>query len=443
MSENHPASGTERSVGSRRQFLAGATASVLGAAVATGATESADAAPTGNHQRPRHVILIDWDGFDPRYLEWFGLPHLRRLIRGGSYGIAAGTYKSISNPSRASMVTGAYPDTHGNFAYAYVPETGKVQGQSRHLEAETITQALAAEGKRTASVGWYMVQNYGNTYGDLDHPYIQPPHPFIHRTETVIDLLNGRPVDSDGQLITLPDIPSFLAVYGNDPDKLGHAEGPHSPDMKPTMVSLDRQLGRIIRETQRVGIYDDTAFIVTSDHAMTAWSKTVLPQTIQTIKDLGFTPERLGSNSAPSEGTDVVLVAFIHTLNVHLIGEANTEQNRRKLADALRQLAGIEAVLEPDDLKTLRAHPVEQLVVESKPPYAFATGEDLPEGEERGSHSSHTEMRLPLIISGKGVRSGSRMKSPRIVDIAPTIAALLGTRPPAQADGRALTEILH
>jgi arylsulfatase A-like enzyme len=47
---------------------------------------------------------------------------------------------------------------------------------------------------------------------------------------------------------------------------------------------------------------------------------------------------------------------------------------------------------------------------------------------------------MPLLLAGAGVRRGDPPRDPRTVDVAPTIAALLGARAPADAQGRALTE---
>jgi arylsulfatase A-like enzyme len=52
-------------------------------------------------------------------------------------------------------------------------------------------------------------------------------------------------------------------------------------------------------------------------------------------------------------------------------------------------------------------------------------------------------MRVPLLIAGAGVRVGAVPRDARLVDVAPTIAALLGARPPADAQGRALAESLN
>ena len=51
-------------------------------------------------------------------------------------------------------------------------------------------------------------------------------------------------------------------------------------------------------------------------------------------------------------------------------------------------------------------------------------------------------MRVPLLVAGAGVRAGGVPRKPKLVDVAPTISALLGARPPADAQGRVLSELL-
>ena len=144
---------------SRREFLAGAAA-----LTAVSALPAAALALEGS--RPECVILVDLDGFAPEYLGRALTPNLDALASRGSLSVADGTFHTLSNPSRASMSTGAYPEVHGNAAYYFNEATNKAVGQNRSLAAETINQALAAAGKTTASVQWYMVQNHGTAYGN-------------------------------------------------------------------------------------------------------------------------------------------------------------------------------------------------------------------------------------------------------------------------------------
>jgi predicted AlkP superfamily pyrophosphatase or phosphodiesterase len=400
--------------------------------------------PLGEEVRPEHVILIDWDGFDPSYLELATMPNLERLIDAGSLTISRGIYKTISNPSRASIATGAYPEIHKNVAYVYDQESGLARGQSRFLAAETLTQALARQGKTTASVQWYIVQNYGNAFGDAEHLYVQPGGDCVNRINAAIDILKQRPVESAGELVTVPRIPDFLAVYCSEVDGLGHVEGPRSPNIPPLLEEMDFQLGRLLAAVEDVGIFDTTAFLLVTDHGMTGWSRTLQPKVMQAIRDLGFTPERPGTGNAPSSNTDVILTAVPRTANVYLRGAAATDAARAEIIAAIRALPEVERVYEPDDLRELRAA-VElegDFIIEPAEPYAFAAT-DLPAGQERGGHSALSEIGAPLILSGTGICPGAVAEQARLIDIAPTVAALLGVEPPADAQGRPLTEALH
>jgi arylsulfatase A-like enzyme len=75
-------------------------------------------------------------------------------------------------------------------------------------------------------------------------------------------------------------------------------------------------------------------------------------------------------------------------------------------------------------------------------PWGFGLAEPE-EGASRGGHGSTREMCVPLLISGAGIKAGAVPKDARLVDVAPTIAALLGVRPPADAQGRVLDELLY
>jgi predicted AlkP superfamily pyrophosphatase or phosphodiesterase len=105
---------------SRREVVVGAGVAAVAAAVPTWLRS----------RRPEHVILVDWDGFDPDYLGRAPTPNLDALTSRGSLSIADGTFPTISNPSRASMSTGAYPEVHGNAAYYFDGRTNRVVGET-------------------------------------------------------------------------------------------------------------------------------------------------------------------------------------------------------------------------------------------------------------------------------------------------------------------------
>jgi hypothetical protein len=61
---------------------------------------------------------------------------------------------------------------------------------------------------------------------------------------------------------------------------------------------------------------------------------------------------------------------------------------------------------------------------------------------QRSSHGTphRYDTHVPFVLYGRGVRAGSYRAPVSTIDIAPTMAALLGIPAPAQAEGRVLTE---
>tara|TARA_R110002096_G_scaffold143328_1_gene299098 strand:+ start:59884 stop:61488 length:1605 start_codon:yes stop_codon:yes gene_type:complete len=64
---------------------------------------------------------------------------------------------------------------------------------------------------------------------------------------------------------------------------------------------------------------------------------------------------------------------------------------------------------------------------------------------DAGGHGGEEDvvMRVPLILAGAGIRSDALLGSAELIDIAPTVAALLGVSAPGHALGRTLTEVLE
>ena len=430
----------------RRELLAGAV-------IAAGAVVPL-AAPAAARPRPRveHVILIDWDGFGSELLDRVPMPNVQNLIDHGSLSTAGSTYNTYSNSARASMSTGAHPEVHGNAGYYLDRERDVVISQDRELRAQTINQALAEQGHTTASVGWYMVQDFGTANGDPEQLYVQPgvaaPHQgrpgaeFATRVDVAIDILNRRPVDSGGETVTVPRVPAFLAVYGAEIDGLLHEQGPSSPSLPPLLADYDRELGRLVQGVRDAGLAARTALLLTADHGFSPWTQTVTPALVEAIRAGGLRPEVVTVGSSPAADTEVVVISNgVRMSNVYLRGRAAGEQGRTVVRAAAARVGHIPNVFDQRDLRRLRASDkLGDMALEAEPPYHFSL---LDDGKERGAHGSTFERPVPLIITGAGVKPGrAGVGRTSLVDVAPTIAALLAAKPPAQAQGRPLHALL-
>ena len=88
-------------------------------------------------------------------------------------------------------------------------------------------------------------------------------------------------------------------------------------------------------------------------------------------------------------------------------------------------------------------------VLEARPGWYFVPeveGEVIAPAEENfrathGYHPDHPGYSSPFMATGAGIRTGIQLESFRIVDLGPTLAALLGLQLP-EAEGTVLKEIL-
>ncbi|MGI8717527.1 MAG: alkaline phosphatase family protein [Lapillicoccus sp.] len=341
-----------RVVVSRRSFLAGTAAGIAGGLASTHASAAAAPAP-----RPAadHVILVDWDGFDPEFLTRAQHPAVDALAARGARGLATNTYSTFSNSCRSSMSTGAYPEVHDNAGYYYDVVADRAVSQNRDLEAETIAEALARQGRSVASVQWYMVQDHGTTYGDPSHLYVQPGGSFATTARVAIDILNRRPVSSGGKQVTVPEVPAFMAVYGADLDGLVHQDGAESPRIGPLLESMDGNLASLVQATRDVGIFDRTAFILTGDLSMSTWEHSIIDAVLEAVEGLGLRPEVVVAGRRAAPETEVVIVQGVRVATFVLRGAAATPSARRKLRANLAGIEHVSNVFDRNDLRRMRA----------------------------------------------------------------------------------------
>ncbi|MBD7958685.1 alkaline phosphatase family protein [Microbacterium sp. Sa4CUA7] len=421
-----------------RSLLAVAVATVAAGGVIGGAPL---AAPAASPPPPaEHVVFIGLDGFDAAYLEEAPLPNLRQLVKRGSLTTSSGVMTSITNPSWSSIATGAWPATHQNTAYWFDTQTGTARSQQRDLAVPTIAQSLRDQGATVMSSQWFILQNYGVTYGDPDGLYTQPGGTCERRADDAIAVLRGEPVDSGGQMITTNGIPDLIAVYCDTLDVLGHADGADAAGMPAALAEVDAQIGRIVAAVKEAGIYGRTAFVITGDHGMGTFTQGMQPELLDAVAAAGFRAEMLTAGRAPRPDTDVVIVVG-GVGSLHLIGDAAADPTAAARIDAaISALPNIAAVYDKSEQAELHMSPkYGELVIE--PVAGWSLG--ATPGDAAGVHGTSRELEVPLVLAGSGVRPNAAPEAPRHIDVAPTIAALLGYEGPAGADGRVLTEAIR
>jgi arylsulfatase A-like enzyme len=392
--------------------------------------------------RADHVVLVALDGFDAGYLPLLArlpTPHLDRLVARGSLTTGTGVMPSITNPSWTSIATGAWPERHLNTAFWYDAATRTAHGQQRDVAVPTIAEAVREQGGTVLSVQWHVLQGHGTSLGDRDGLYTQPGGDCSRRVDDAVAVLRGEPVRSGDRTVTASGLPRLLAVYCDTLDALGHTGGDRHPGIPAALREIDVQVGRLVAAVDAAGIADRTAFVLLGDHGMSTFDRGFGRATRRAVARAGYRAEMVAPGDTPRRRTDVVIVVG-GVASVHLVGRAAGDPRAvDAVRRALESLPQVRAVHDKADQARMRMSPRHgDLVAEPAPGWSFGPAPRRPAGR----HGTSTELEVAFAMAGAGVLPGRPPSGPRHVDVAPTIAALLGIDPPAGAQGRVLTEAL-
>jgi len=220
-------------------------------------------------QSPKpYVVMLSMDGFRWDYPDLCPTPNLDRIA---AQGVKAQSIQP-SFPSKTfanhyTMATGLYPDHHGlvenNF---YDPATGKHYSISDRQAVEDpafyggepIWVTAEKNGIISASFFWVgseaPVKGIRPTYWKkYDHEF-----PFEQRIDTVIYWLS------------LPEEkrPHLITWYINEPDGIGHGEGPGGEGTWKMVAYLDSLLGVFLDKIEALPVAGKVNIIITSDHGM-------------------------------------------------------------------------------------------------------------------------------------------------------------------------------
>jgi arylsulfatase A-like enzyme len=387
-----------------------------------------------------HIVFLALDGFDVEYLDDAPMPNLQHLLTRGTLTTSTGVMASITNPSWSSIATGAWPETHQNTAYWFDAAAGVARGQQRDLAVPTIAQAIREQGGTVLSSQWFIVQNYGTAFGDPEGIYTQPGGTCARRVDDAVAVLRGEPVSSGGTAVTAPKIPDLIAVYCDTLDALGHAGGDIDPGIPDALRQIDEQIGRLVDAVQDAGIYGRTTFVITGDHGMSTFTRGMDTEMLAAIAGAGYKAQILTAGQSPAADTDAVIVIG-GVGSLHLVGEAASDPAAAdRIEAALLTLPHVRAVYDKDAQRAMHMSPkFGELVVEPETGWSLGA---TPAGP-RGVHGLTENLSVPLVLAGSGVRPNTPPQSPRHVDLAPTMAALLGIQPPSGSQGRALTEAIR
>ncbi len=370
------------------------------------------------------VILLSFDGVRYDYLERDGLPAFERIAREGAKAEAlVPIFPSTTFPNHVALATGAPADVHGIVGNKFVdPKLGKFDygNDARFLDAEPLWAAAERQGVPAAVFFW--VASETDWHGVGARYRKAPFDDRITEEKKVAQILAW---------LDLPEAqrPGLVMSWWHGADHAGHEHGPDATETRDALRAQDRVLGTLLAGLDARKAWADTTLLIVSDHGMTTYTKS------------------LDIRSVLSEAG--VRAHVIHAMATAQIYLKKPEQAMRAV-EVLRQLPGVSAWRREDVPAELRYRNVRvgDVVALAEPPLALLPAGDRGArfgglarffGGALGAHgydpARHPEMHGIFVALGRDVPEGARLPRVRTIDVAPTVAKLLGIEAPAQSEG--------
>ncbi len=408
------------------------------------------------------VVVISLDGFPAYALEdpQLPVPTLRRLIHEGAWAQRMTPVNpTVTWPNHTSMVTGVLPAKHGLFYNGSAVRTGgnipvKVDpeiAKTEMVHATTVYDIANRAGLTTAQVDWVAINRAPTITWEF--PEVPSVSGAIEKEMVAQGILAQEEVAQFKKLniqrrdqiwteaasyILREHHPNLLLFHLLTLDSTHHAYGPRNAAALGAIAFLDGCVARILETIQQSGAQDRTTVFVVSDHGFKAVDKTIRPAAVLQAAGL------IDKVSVIPEGGTAMLY----------FDRANRAALQSQVAKVFEGVEGIERIAGPKEYAALgfpdpaSNEQMSDLVLIAKAGYAFAggtTGPAFSPGTHiTGSHgyvATDPEMDAIFIASGRGIRKGAVLDRVPNLDIAPTVAGLLGLTWP-DTPGKAISAIL-
>jgi predicted AlkP superfamily pyrophosphatase or phosphodiesterase len=402
-------------------------------------------------RKQRTVVVISLDGFpayalaDPR----LPIPTLRKLAREGAAATAMQPINpTVTWPNHTTLVTGVDASHHRvlfNGLLTRSPDGSMSIEPWRNkdllVHARTVYDAAYEAGLTTAQVDWVAI--YGARTITWSFPEQPDPKGLIEgelvsaglvTRDQLADFDNSSPawqdeIRTDAAVEILNRYkPDLMLLHLLDLDDINHQYGPMGNASLEAMAFLDDRVKQVVDALRNS--HRPFTILVVSDHGFRKTMHTIYPNAV--LRQAGIARDE---NSKLA--WDAWVVPDGGTAMVYVRDPSRRSELTPRLSALFSGVDGVEHVYQQEDLAGLGLPLLEQsdqapdLLIAAKPGYSFASGS--PDGGSEASHggthgylNSDSQMQAIFLAWGSGIRPGVRLDRISNLDVAPTIAALLG-----------------
>jgi len=421
--------------------------------------------------RPALVVLISVAAMTPdRYRG--ADPAMPSVARLAAAGVAAAEVEPVAPaaraPAHATLVTGRRPAGHRVASDRLLGERG-VRGEgythASQLRGPSLWSVAAAAQRPAAALGWPTTtgaaiplllpdvetvrrgSSWLQELADKSTPWL---HELAGRLGGAAPGTAGPGPARDATLVGVacevlasPAAPALLLLELGQAGPALAASGPGAPETARALAGADAEIERLLGCLARAGRLAASAFIVAGDHGAVDVHSALAPNALLEEAGLLSRDER----DPALRGWRAIARSNGGSAFVYARSEGDALRARRAL-EAGAEASGAFRVVSAEELLALGADPEAWFGLEARPGYVFTDGAGAPAEAPtalRGAGGylpGRAEMGPGFVAWGRGVARGVRVPWMRQIDVAPTVARLLGLVLDA-ADGRPLAGALN
>jgi len=388
-----------------------------------------------------YVILITISGLRSDFVvgaesQRLNIPTIQALRAQGAYAVGIeSVFPSQTLPAHASMITGSPPADHTVTSDYSFDQEGASQSKEprksvKEIKTETVFDAARRAGLVVGAVGFPLTTDAAIVFNQPD-----ATDDFV-RALLAVDIIEKHR-------------PNLLLVNFTSFDEAQRRYGPLSAESLRAMESIDGMVKKIVDATENSRIAEETTFILVSDSGASKVEKEFNPNVLLAKK--GWLASdgqgRITSWRAVAQSFSGSAAVFVKDpKDEDFVNEVETFFTQQ----AEKPDSPIWRIITRREATKLGADPRVALYLDAAPFYAITakmTGSsitNLTKGADRATRGyapSRVEMRALFVIAGKGIKSGAQTPYARLIDIAPTVARLLGFEMKT-ARGRVITEVI-
>lgn len=263
------------------------------------------------------------------------------------------------------------------------------------------------------------------------------------------------------QLGADPNHTDMLAVSFSTTDAVGHRWGPDSREMHDQILRLDQVIGTFLDSLEAIRGAGKILVALTADHGMSPFPTLKSPNYPNSdAKRVSIDlPWRVLMQRLGDSGIDTTAVVMEESMVVVTKPDAFGFGSRSLdmvLSEFAKDLLRVQGVMRVDMMKDIAKADTTKDVIARRwlhmvspnsnvrmivtlTPYSYWLSTTY------ATHGSphDNDANVPVLFWGAGVTPGQFMDTVRVVDMAPTLAAILGIKPTETLDGRVLTQVVR